>query len=455
MYRMILALIIAAFAMPFSAFAQAPLEVEVRRGGFKRMPVAVPYFEARTPDLEALARQVSEIIRDDLNSSGLFEVKDPRAYIQRDLTIDTVPRFLDWKLIKADFVLAGALQRRSDGSLEFLCRLWDVYGEEQMMVNGMKGWGFVISQQNMRAGAHMVADDIYERITGEKGYFDSDIVFVAESGPKTERVKRLAIMDSDGENFRYLPVGGNSVLTPRYSPSSHVIVYTSFVSDRPRVYLYDVAQNRQEMLGDIANGMSFGPRFTTDGNGVLFTQASSGNSDIYLMNLRTRRTEQLTKNPAIDTSPSMSPDGDHFVFTSDRGGSPQIYKKRIDGRAFNCPSGNRASVCRITFGQGSYSTPVWSPRGDLIAFTKQLSGKFYIGVIGSDGKAERLLTNSYLVEAPEWSPNGRIVTFLKEVRAGRGPRIWSIDISGQNERELPTSTDASDPTWSPLHERLQ
>ncbi len=332
--------------------------------------------------------------------------------------------------------------------------MWDVYGEELMRFEDsagrqVSGRRFTTTPEDVRRIAHKIADAIYSRLTGEDGYFDTRIVYIAETGPKNARIKRLAIMDADGANVKYLTSGAFTVLTPRFSPEAQQITYMSYEGGIPRVYLYDLRRARQEVLGNFRS-MTFAPRFSRDGNSVLLTQATNGNSDIYLMDLQTRQSRRLTDHPAIDTSPSMSPDGRQIVFNSDRGGSPQLYIMNTNGTPRTCPSGGRDVACRITFGSGRYSTPVWSPRGDLIAFTKQTRGRFHIGVIGIDGRGERLLTESYLDEGPDWSPNGRVITFFREPSPGASPTLWSVDLTGRNLRPLVTPTDASDPAWSPL-----
>lgn len=449
----------------FAPVATAQLEVNISRGVAQKTPIAIPDFDAKgvSPDI---ARQISEVVRSDLESSGLFAITPERAHIQKDLDIEVAPRFADWKIIKSDALVVGSVEQFTrDGNplLRGSVRLWDINGEELMRfevtdvnqrtgreeTQQVSGRRFTTTPEDSRRIAHKISDAIYTRLTGETGYFDTRIVYVAESGSKLARVKRLAIMDADGANVQYLTSGTFQVLTPRFSPEAQQITYMSFEGGRPRVYLYDLKLARQEVLGNFSN-MTFAPRFSRDGQSVLLTQATGGNSDVYIMNLRTRESRRLTDHPAIDTSPSMSPDGREIVFNSDRGGSPQLYIMNTDGTPRTCPSGGRDVACRITFGSGRYSTPVWSPRGDLIAFTKQTRGKFHIGVIGTDGEGERLLTESYLDEGPDWSPNGRVITFFRERAPGAPPQLWSVDLTGKNLRRLPTPTDASDPAWSPL-----
>ena len=435
-------------AAGLSLQAAAQLQVRVDEGQFRPTPIAIPDFQVVNGDTQ-LAREIAGIVRMDLASSGLFDIQNQAAFIQRDLNINAEPRFGDWQIIRSEALVVAAYQEQPDGQIVVSFRLWDVFGRELMRINDEPGRQLRTTRDKHRRLAHKIADSIYQRLTGEDPYFDTRIVYVAETGPRTARVKRLAIMDSDGANPQYLTTGRSMVLTPRFSPSAQEITYMSYEGDRPRVYLFNIETGRQELLGNFP-GMTFAPRFTTDGTGVLLSQAERGNTDIYLMDLRTRQTRRLTNSPSIDTSPSMSPDGRSIVFNSDRGGSPQLYVMNTDGSPRACPSGGQDTACRISFGRGRYSTPVWSPRGDLIAFTKQEGGRFYIGVINSDGTDERLLTESYLDEGPSWSPNGRVIMFFREARPGAPPQLWSVDLSGRNERRVMTQTDASDPAWSPL-----
>ncbi|MEO0548717.1 MAG: Tol-Pal system beta propeller repeat protein TolB [Pseudomonadota bacterium] len=436
--------------------ASAQLEVNIGKENFQPTPIAIPTFEANGVD-PAIAEEISTIVRNDLLSTGLFTITPESAHIQKDVNIEVAPRFADWKIINSDALVVGSVEsvvRDGNELLRGSVRLWDVYGEELMRFEDesgrqVSGRRFLTNPEDLRRIAHKISDAIYTRLTGETGYFDTRIVYIAETGQKDARVKRLAIMDSDGANVQYLTSGRFTVLTPRFSPEAQQITYMSYEGGVPRVYLYDLRRGRQEVLGNFRN-MTFAPRFSRDGGSVLLTQAINGNSEIYIMDLQTRESRRLTDHPSIDTSPSMSPDGRQIVFNSDRGGSPQLYIMNTDGTPRTCPSGGRDVACRITFGAGRYSTPVWSPRGDLIAFTKQANRKFYIGVIGTDGDGERLLTEAYLDEGPDWSPNGRVITFFRESSPGAPPTLWSVDLTGRNLRRLPTPTDASDPAWSPL-----
>jgi TolB protein len=290
----------------------------------------------------------------------------------------------------------------------------------------------------------LVADTIYKWLTGEKGYFDTRVVYVAESGAADRKIKRLAIMDQDGANHSYLTSGRNLVLTPRFSPSRQEITYMSYAGRRPRVRILNVDTNQDETLGPI-DGMTFAPRFSPDGEKLLFSAEQRGNSDVFVLDLRSRKRVRLTNHPAIDTSPSFSPNQREVVFNSDRGGSPQLYVMASDG----------TNARRISFGGGRYATPVWSPRGDLIAFTKIEGGRFGIGVMRSDGSNERMLSQSYFEESPTWAPNGRVIMFFRRTptdRQGRGgkSRLFIVDVAGGEPREIKTPGDASDPAWSPL-----
>jgi TolB protein len=419
--------------------ARAELRIDITRGTVEPMPIAVTDFLGGNPGESTHGRNVARVISANLERCGLFRPIDPKAFIQSAESLANLPRFGDWRVLNAQALVQGRVQIVPDGRLRAEFRLWDVFAEQQMV-----GLAYHTVPDNWRRVAHIISDAIYKRITGEDGYFDTRVVYIAESGPVRRRVKRLAIMDQDGENHRFLTDGSSLVLTPRFSPTLQEITYLSYYQNVPRVYLFNIDTGRQEVVGDFP-GMTFAPRFSPDGKKVIMSMALDGNSEIYTMDLRTRTVAQLTFHSAIDTSPTYSPDGGNIVFNSDRGGSQQLYVMDANGR----------NVRRISFGAGKYATPVWSPRGDLIAFTKIHQGKFYIGVMRTDGSGERLLSEGFLVEAPTWAPNGRVLMYFRQdptdARGGGGrTRLYSIDLTGHNEREIVTPTDASDPAWSPL-----
>jgi TolB protein len=413
--------------------ASAALRLDVTQGNVQPIPIALPDFSAGTPSDGEMARGMTQVITADLRRSGLFAPIDPAAFIERAPNFDT-PRLPDWRAINAQGLVTGRLTRQPDGRVQAAFRLWDVFGGA-----ALDGKQFVTSPDNWRRIAHIISDAIYERLTGEKGYFDTRIVFIDETGPKERRVKRLALMDQDGANVRYLTRGDDLVLTPRFSPSTQEITYMSFGQGDPRVYLLNVETGQREIVGNFP-GMTFSPRFSPDGQRVIMSLQQGGNANLFVMDLRSRTTTRLTDTPAIDTAPCYSPDGTRICFESDRGGKQQIYVMGANGGAAQ----------RISFGEGSYSTPVWSPRGDFIAFTKQERGQFGIGVIRPDGKDERLLTEGYHNEGPTFAPNGRVLMFFRDPGGSGGPSLYTIDITGRNEQKVPTPSYASDPAWSPL-----
>lgn len=420
-------------AVGAAAPAQAEVRIDITRGRVEPMPIAVPNFPGQG-DGARIGADVARVISADLERSGLFAPIDNAAFIQNLPTLEAQPRFADWRAINAGVLVQGVAEPLPDGRVRIAFRLWDVFAGQQLV-----GQAYATPQENWRRVSHIIADEIYKRLTGEDGYFDTRIVYVAESGPVTKRIKRLAIMDQDGANHRFLSDESTLVLTPRFSPTAQEITYMSYYNNVARVYLLNIDTGRQELLGDFP-GMTFAPRFSPDGNKVIMSMAQDGNSEIYEMDLRTRRTRRLTNHPAIDTSPSYSPDGSQIVFNSDRGGSQQLYVMNADG----------GNAHRISFGDGRYATPVWSPRGDLISFTKMKGGEFYIGVMRPDGTGERMLSNGFLVESPTWAPNGRVLMFFRSERNSVDPQVYTIDLTGFNERRLVTPRGASDPAWSPL-----
>ena len=428
-----------AFSLLIATPAAAELQVDITRGHLQPLPIAIVDFHGTQTKEKDVGRDMATVIAADLARSGLFKPLDKRAFLQDAASLQVQPRFADWRVINAQALVNGSVRVQADGRLKVEFRLWDVFAEAQM-----SGLQYRTQGENWRRVAHIIADAIYKRITGEAGYFDTRVVYVAESGPQNRRVKRLAIMDQDGANHRYLTDGRSLVLTPRFSRSAQEITYLSYFNNKPRVYLFNIETGRQEVLGAF-RGMTFAPRFAPEGNSVIMSHAENGNTDIYTMDLRTRKSKRLTSHPAIDTSPSYSPDGKRIVMNSDRGGSPQLYVMNADG----------SSVRRISFGRGRYATPVWSPRGDLIAFTKQFGGRFFIGVMRPDGSGERLLSESFLEEAPTWAPNGRVLMFFRQLPTdkeggGGATNLYTVDLTGHNLQRMVTPGHASDPAWSPL-----
>ncbi|MBZ8135362.1 Tol-Pal system beta propeller repeat protein TolB [Afifella sp. IM 167] len=421
--------------MALAGSASAQLRVDITRGTIQPMPIAIPPFVGMSGQVEELSRNISEVITADLKRSGLFAPVDPAAFIEPVIPPSVTPNFANWRPLNAQALVSGQVGPTPDGRVQAEFRLWDIFAGQQLT-----GQQFVASQDNWRRVAHIIADAIYERLTGEKGYFDTRIVFVDESGPKDARVKRLALMDQDGANIRYLTNGSDLVLTPRFSPSRQEITYAALSGDQWQVYLLNTENGQREKIGNFSN-MTFSPRFSPDGQKVVMSLAQAGNSNIYSLDLRSRQMTRLTDSPSIDTAPSFSPDGRRIVFESDRGGTQQLYVMSAEG----------GQAQRISFGQGRYATPVWSPRGDSIAFTKQEGGRFAIGVMAPDGSGERIITEGFHNEGPTWAPNGRVLMFFRDQQgAGGGPQLFSVDITGYNEQVVPTPNFASDPAWSPL-----
>jgi len=407
--------------------ARADIVVNVDQGITQPLPIAIPAFGGTS-----VGPQVSQVVSADLQRSGLFRPLDPDTFVQKRLDVNLQPQFDAWKQISAQALLTGQVTNDGDGRLRVDFRLWDIYAGEQLL-----GLQFTTTPDNWRRLAHKIADAVYEKLTGEKGYFDTRVVFVAESGPKIKRVHRLAIMDQDGANPSYLTDGSYMVFTPRFSSNSQEITFMALRPTGASIYLLNIETGRQEVLGRYP-GMVFAPRFSPDGRKVAFSVERNGNTDIYVMDLGSHATTRLTSDPAIDTSPSFSPDGGQVVFTSDRSGSQQLYVMNADG----------SGVRRLSGGGGRYSTPVWSPDGKLIAFTRQDGGQFHIGVMNADGSGERILTTSFMDEGPTWAPNSRVLMFSRDT--GGGSKLWVVDVSGRMVAPAPYPLSASDPAWSPL-----
>lgn len=413
-----------------------PLRITITDGVIEPITFAVPSFEAETPAAQQAAADISRLVVQDLAGTGLFREVPATAFISQVSSFAQPVAFADWRAINSQALIVGAVTVNGD-QLTVKFRLYDVFSGQELG-QGLQFAGTVAGWRRM---GHKVADAVYSRITGEGGYFDSRVVFVSESGPKDNRQKRLAVMDFDGSNVQFLTDSSSIVLAPRFSPNGDRVLYTSFESGFPRINVLNVASVGRQQLQTAPGEMAFSPRFSRDGRQVIYSLSNGGNTDIYRTDLGSGQSVRLTSAPSIETAPSLSPDGTQIVFESDRSGNQQLY----------IMSANGGEARRISFGQGRYGTPVWSPRGDLVAFTKQNAGRFHIGVMRIDGSEERLLTSSFLDEGPTWSPNGRVIMFSRETQgAGGTSSMYSVDISGRNLKAVPLQSGASDPSWGPL-----
>ena len=415
------------------------LRIKINSGQVEPLPIAIANFTGEEGVSSKIGMQISTVVSNNLVSSGQFKAIESAAFIAPPTNPSVRPNFTDWTPLGIKALITGSVKNINDQQIEVEFRLWDVIAETDLI-----GLRLSVNSKAWRRVAHIISDEIFERLSGDSGYFDTRIVYVAESGPQNNRIKRLAIMDQDGENHQYLTDGSFLVLTPRFSPTSQEITYLAYFKNEPRVYIFNLETGQQELLGSFP-GMTFAPRFSPSGEKIIMSLAEKGITDIYTMDLNNQEVKRLTKSPSIDTSPSFSPDGKRIIFNSDRGGTQQLYLMDSNGR----------NVKRISFGKGRYATPVWAPKGELIAFTKMLKNTFYIGVMSPDGSGERLLAQGYLVEGPTWAPNGRVLMYFKQnapIDDGKSTNVnlFKIDITGFRETRIVTPSDGSDPAWSPL-----
>tara|TARA_B110000902_G_scaffold50388_1_gene57863 strand:+ start:676 stop:1977 length:1302 start_codon:yes stop_codon:yes gene_type:complete len=415
------------------------LRIKINSGQLEPLPIAIANFTGLDAKSSEIGRQISDVITNNLVRSGQFKAVESAAFIAPPTSPSVRPDFSDWTPLGIKALISGSAKAINENQMEIEFRLWDVIAETDLV-----GLRLSVDSNSWRRVAHIISDEIFQRLSGDTGYFDTRIVYVAESGLQNERIKRLAIMDQDGENHQYLTDGSFLVLTPRFSPTSQEITYLAYYKNEPRVYIFNLETGQQELLGSFP-GMTFAPRFAPSGDKIIMSLAERGVTDIYEMNLNTQEVRRLTNSSSIDTSPSYSPDSSKIVFNSDRGGAQQLYIMDKNG----------AKVKRISYGEGRYATPVWAPKGELIAFTKMFKNKFYIGVMAPDGSGERLLAEGYLVEGPTWAPNGRVLMYFKQdapVDNGKSSNVnlYKVDITGFREERILTPSDGSDPAWSPL-----
>ena len=409
-------------------------------GNLEDLGIAIPAFatdrDAPTPanssGTAALGRELARVVFNDLKNNGLFKPTGPDALPQPTYPQITAPAWGTWSNRGAEMLVHGYVRANADGRLTVGCYLYDMQLQSELV---RSGW--IVPPSDWRRAAHKCADLVYSRLSGESPFFDSRIAYIAETGPKDNRTKRLAIMDSDGANHRFITTGRSIALTPRYSPDYRKLMYLSYVDGNPRIYVYDIGTGRQTLVTQSANP-TFAPRWSPDGRWVLYSMAVNGNTDIYRVSAQGGQSTRLTDGPGIDIGGSYSPDGRQIVFESDRSGSQQCYVMNADG----------SNQRRISFGGGRCATPEWSPRGDQIAFTN--ASTFNIGVMSPNGSGVRTLTNGWQDEAPTWAPNGRVLQFFRTERNSGRTGLWQVDLTGKNERRLATPADASDPAWGPI-----
>ncbi len=415
---------------------KSTIEIDITKGRIELIPIAINNFYGISKEEKELSKKITNVITNDLINSGLFKELPKGAFLQPQEEVFLQPVFKDWRIIDAHILVSGQISIKNN-KIIMPIKVWDVYGENLMINKKISG----VFSSSWRTAAHIISNLIYQRITGEKGYFDTKIAYISEKYDQGRKIKRLAIMDQDGENHLYLTDGKYIVLTPRFSPVRQELVYLSYSKKTPRLYLYNLENGKNSLLGSFS-GMTFAPRYSPDGNKIALSLSSEGNTNIFILELATNKKIKVTNNRAINTSPSFSPDSKYLVFSSDRSGKQNLYVKNL----------KTLKTKRITFNKGNYATPVWSPRGDYIAFTKTLNGSFFIGLIKTDGTKERIISKGYLTESPSWSPNGRTLAFYKVTLNQDGSKkskLYAIDITGNKERLIKTPNQASDPAWGP------
>ncbi|KJV69557.1 Tol-Pal system beta propeller repeat protein TolB [Candidatus Neoehrlichia procyonis] len=411
------------------------LKIDITRGNTENISIIILPFHFTTNLENEIGKNIIKVIQNNLNNTGMFNVTTQHAS-DFDINSNALPTSSLWKILKKDMLITGSVKENEQDKIEVKFRIWDITLGKELSGQSLT---FVIT--SWRRAAHIVSDNIYHRLTGEEGYFNTKIVYIAET--LSPRTRKIAIMDQDGENNIYLTSGYNFYSTPRFSPNATAIAYMTYIKNKGKIVMKNLNTGSSVILGNF-NGISSSPRFSPDGKSVLLSESINGQTNIYSITLKDHKVYKLTNNKFINTSASYSPDKKFIVFNSDRNGSQQLYVMSADGK----------NQRRISFGKGRYATPVWSPRGDWIAFTKILSNNFYIGVIQPDGTGERLLAKGYVVESPTWSPNGRIILFTQQEhpsgKAHLQSRLMSIDLTGINKKVINTPTNAYSPHWSPL-----
>jgi TolB protein len=394
-------------------------------------PLTSPDSGSKGNEMLAIAWQATQLVDTDLQQTSEVMPLTPDRKDYYSYPEVTAPNFPKWRDRGAKALITGFVKSRPDGRYTVGCYVYDVDKGRELAREG-----YVVIPADLRRAAHKCSGLAYKAITGSPGMFDTRIAYVAETGSPAARVKRIAIMDSDGFNHKYLTAGDTIVLTPRLSPKAAHLAYVSFQGGIPQVRILDLANGEQRPLLP-GNAMSFAPRYSPDGSKILFSMMVGANSDIYMVGANGGLPQRLTVSPALDTDASFSPDGSKIVFESDRSGTQQLYVMNADG----------SQQRRITFTTAAYSAPEWSPDGSFIAFTWRMGDTRRIGIIAPDGTGEKVLTAGPADEEPSWAASSREIVFQRTNASGR-PGIYRVSLDGNAPRRMTVPQDGSDPNWS-------
>jgi Periplasmic component of the Tol biopolymer transport system len=380
----------------------------------------------------SIAWQASRLIARDLGTTAEIMALPPTQKDYYSYPEVTAPTFSKWRSKGAKILITGFVQARADQRITFGCYAYDVDKGREVARKG-----FVVAPDEWQRAAHKCSGLAYTAVTGAPSIFDTRIAYVAESGPAAARVKRLAIVDSDGTNHRYLSAGESMALTPRLSPDGRQIAYVSFLTGTPHVRIRDVDGTNDRALLQPGT-LSFAPRFSPDGKRIVFSMTMNGNTDIYSASIDGSAPVRLTTSPGVDTDASFAPDGNRIVFESDRSGSQQLYLMDAhDGSAQR----------RLTFGGAAYAAPDWSPDGNWIAFTRRDPGGRRVGVLKRDGSGEQLLSAGPGDEGASWAASSRELVFQRSDPAGNSS-LLRVSLDGSEPRSVVLPQGGSDPDWS-------
>jgi len=405
---------------PLSALAQ--FRVEISGVGGSQMPIAIPDFK----DDARAAQPVAAIVRADLERSGQFRLIDAPVTMSEA----SAPLWNEWRSKQADALAAGSVARLADGRFDLRYKLWDVVKGQDL-----GGASNAVVPDDLRLGAHRVADAIYEKLTGERGVFATRMAYVTKVGGRYS----LRITDADGEGGQVALGSPDPIISPAWSPDGKELAYVSFETRKAVVWVQDVSTGRRRSVADF-RGSNSAPAFSPDGQQLAVTLSREGGSQLFIMNRDGSGLRRLTQSSAIDTEPVFAPDGRSLYFVSDRGGSPQIYRMSVGG----------GTPERVTF-NGNYNiSPAISPDGRVLAFVTRVNGNiFHICTMDMVTGIVTQISDTQYDESPSFAPNGRLLVYATRI-SGRDVLMTSTLDGRIKARLMSTSADVREPTWGPF-----
>lgn len=415
-------------------FAQ---QIEVSGKNYKLTKIAINHFLTQKYEEKIIAKEIRDTVCKNLSDSGIFSIVAENNFIEQNKGSEFIPFFEAWKKINATILVNGSLTKNRKNNYTIVISIWD-----NILAKKILHRKITFSEKSIQKTSHIISDHIYQEIIGEKGYFDSKILYVAEKVIENKIFTRIAMMNQDGKEHKYLTNGKFISISPKISPDKENIAYVDFRAGISKIFLRNLYSGQENLLTNM-KGSIFSPRFSRNGKKILFSLAKKGATNIFKFDINTKKISVLTRNIYINTSPQFSPDDKKIIFTSNRLGTAKIYTMNEEGK----------NVVKITEKPGSHLEPKWSPDGKYISYIN-LRRKlgYYINIINTKTGEETTVVKSDVIHGYCWCPNSKYILFSeaignKEEEKKTIYKLQKINIFNKHKTTINTPYSASDPIW--------